>query len=139
MLCLLLSQTEKVVDVLKSFCKRRGWALVVYRLPLKALDNLTEVSPEIVIINAVDFPRQWKIVVQHLDADKNQNNKKILLVGENFSVNDIKKAEFLKVDLLLRLNEAGEISYLEKLAFLGDQDVPLGLLKKAEALYCSPE
>lgn len=135
MLCLLLSQTEKIADVLKSFCERRNWALVVYRLPLKALDNMTEVSPEAVIINAVDFPRQWKIVVQHINAEKNKNTKKVLLVGENFSATDAKKAEFLRVDLILKIDDAGKIFQQDKLTLLNKQDTGLGLLKIAETLF----
>lgn len=135
MLCLLLSQTEIVADILRRFCEGRGWSIVVYRLPLKALDNLEEISPEVVIINAVDFPRQWKVVAQHLNEESNSTIKKVLVVGDNFSPNDEKKAEFLNVDLVLRGKELGDVGKLRKLAFLGSLEKAGGLLKKAEKLF----
>lgn len=118
MLCLLVSQNDAITVEIKEFCNAHNIAAAVYRLPLKALDNLVELTPDIVIINAVDFPRHWKIVVQHLNSTANEKIKTVLVVGENFSPSDAKKAEFLKVNLFLHTDANSKIKDAANLATL---------------------
>lgn len=89
---------------------------MIYRLPLKALDNIAEILPDTLIINAMDFPRHWKIVFHYLNClYADFKIKKFLLIGANFSASDFKKAELLKVDGFLRFDEKDSVSALEKL------------------------
>jgi hypothetical protein len=37
-----------------------------YSSPLKALDNIDEITPDKIIINTIDFPRQWKVIAAFL-------------------------------------------------------------------------
>lgn len=100
---MLISETASINNSLAYFCAQEHAFLVVYRLPLKALDNMSEIRPDIIVINAVDFPRHWKVLMHCLNSEyKNFALKKVLLIGANFNSDDFKKAEFLKVDLLLR-------------------------------------
>ncbi len=118
MLCLLVSQNGIIDTAIKTFCSAHDVAAVVYRLPLKALDNITELVPDIVIINSIDFPRHWKIVVQHLNGTADAALKKVLIAGEHFSPSDAKKAEFLHVDLILHADKTSTVYDLENLSTL---------------------
>ena len=44
MLCLLVSQNDAITVEIKEFCNAHNIAAAVYRLPLKALDNLAELT-----------------------------------------------------------------------------------------------
>lgn len=110
---LLVSESASINSRLENFCMKRSFYLIVYSLPLKALDNLTEISPDILIINTVDFPRHWKILLQFVNSEfKNLNIKKVLIIEENFSSSDYKKSQFLETDLLLDINKDFELDKL---------------------------
>ncbi len=51
-----------------------------YRSAIKALDNLKEIMPNVVIIDTRDFPRHWKVLAQHLQSE-HENVQLILLTA----------------------------------------------------------
>jgi hypothetical protein len=76
-----------------------GYELIRYRHVLKAMDNIDEIDPEVIVISARDFPRHWKVLVQYV---RNERSKEacpiIILKGENFSAEETSKAFFLGVN-----------------------------------------
>lgn len=102
---LLICDNDTTIQKFKSFCEAEKGFLVVYHLPLKALDNILEIMPDILAIDATDFPRHWKLIFQCLNLEFSELKiKKILVVNQNFPKDEIKKAEFLQTDLLLNQN-----------------------------------
>lgn len=54
--------------------------IVSYQHPLKALDNMDEVMPDIVIWDHEDFPRHWKIAATWRNGNARLSNTKIVIV-----------------------------------------------------------
>ncbi|MCG8451659.1 MAG: hypothetical protein MI717_00580 [Spirochaetales bacterium] len=73
--------------------------VIAYNHPLKALDNLDEVNPDILICDAADYPRHWKLLVQHL-KERNPQSHVLLTVPSSFSEQESEKATFLGVKAL---------------------------------------
>ena len=68
MKAVLIAETTEVIDGYKSFLEENGIDVIVYRWLLKALDNLEEIKPHIVMISVTDFPRHWKTLTQYAKA-----------------------------------------------------------------------
>ncbi len=78
-----------------------GISLVHYRDPLKALDNMTETKPAIVVCDLQDFPRHWKILVNVLRQDRGKDEAAFLLVGGPPPLAEAEKALYLGVSGVL--------------------------------------
>lgn len=98
MIALLVAETTDAVEGLERTLCPLGFNLVHYRSPVKALDNLCELEPEAVFIDATDFPRHWKTLVQYIRADTTREQTVlVLLTGERFDQTDADKAAKLGV------------------------------------------
>lgn len=78
---LMLVKDDNPWTGLERLLAGRGIAVVHYRDPLKALDNMTETKPAIVVCDLQDFPRHWKILVNVLRQDRGKDEAAFLLVG----------------------------------------------------------
>lgn len=111
---LLISENEKQTKLLMNAVNEAGNDFIHYRWFMKALDNLEEIAPEVIVVNAEDFPRHWKVLCQYsespLFSDFSEPMKIVLYVPENFSKEDEEKAKILHVRGLLRKtqNETSE-------------------------------
>jgi hypothetical protein len=89
---------HKVVEHLSP----QGFVFIHYSNPLKAMDNIDEVAPEIVIFSAVDYPRHWKPFIQLFRQESNGEQRPfILLRGEHFSEEEGSKAGVLGVNAIV--------------------------------------
>lgn len=73
---------EKYSKKLLSFFRSRGIVPVHYSNPLKAMDNFTEIDPDIVLFRQEDFPRHWKISLKELRELKNKEESVFILLTE---------------------------------------------------------
>ena len=98
MKALLVANDERAINNISEVLKSAGYDTIVYKWFLKAIDNLEEISPHLLIISTKDYPRHWKILVQYTSAGfGNYTPQTILYVDEHFNADEKKKAEFLKV------------------------------------------
>lgn len=76
--------------------------VIYYNNPIKAMDNLDEIQPDVIIFMSGDFPRHWKPFITYL---RNTFNRRetifILLVNETFDTDEANKAEHLQVNAIL--------------------------------------
>ena len=106
MKALLISDLPRSTDDLESLFSEYEFALIHYRSPLKALDNIEEISPDIVVINARDFPRHWKPITQHIRWNTSKEDiLVIILTPPDFPADDADKAMFLGVQGVITLKE----------------------------------
>lgn len=106
MIALIVSDSKHETALLETYAKQAGYDCVTYGWLLKALDNLEEISPHVVIINAVDYPRHWKILAMHTNVLR---TKTILLVSpERFNEEEQRKACHLGITGLVRGFSADE-------------------------------
>lgn len=95
---LLVSESDNILNSYNSFFIENGYDTICYNWLLKALDNVEEICPHIVLINSIDYPRHWKILVQYIHSNVNLSVSAIILViTKNFDEKERKKAKILDV------------------------------------------
>ena len=99
MRALIISDSQEETELLEYHVKQAGYDCITYNWVLKAMDNLLELSPELVIINAIDYPKHWKVLVQYASAwSKTKNINFVLLASKTyFDEEEQNKARFLGV------------------------------------------
>ena len=106
MKALLISDLPRSTDDLQPLFSEYKFDLIHYRSPLKALDNIEEISPNIVLINTRDFPRHWKPITQHIRWNTSKEDiLVIILTPPDFPADDADKAMFLGVQGVITLKE----------------------------------
>ncbi len=104
---LLITEKDDLRSTLLFHLKPVGFEVVHYMSPLKAMDNIDEVDPEVVVFSAVDFPRHWKPFVKLLRERKTREESVcILLTGDSFSFEEAAKALHLGVNGIVAENLA---------------------------------
>lgn len=61
---LIISDDSELVSKTKSFFKGYGFDTIIYKWLLKALDNIEEIQPDVIILSSTEYPRHWKTLVQ---------------------------------------------------------------------------
>ena len=113
MKALLISDLPRSTDDLQPLFSEYKFDLIHYRSPLKALDNIEEISPDIIVINARDFPRHWKPITQHIRWDTSKEEiPVILLTPPDFPADEADKAMFLGVQGIINIKENGDFNYI---------------------------
>ncbi|MFP4329758.1 MAG: PilZ domain-containing protein [Spirochaetaceae bacterium] len=102
---LLVSDRNDERLALEKHFASRGTEIIHYVHPIKAMDNLDEIAPEVVIFNASDFPRHWKPFLVFLrDIRGRESAVFVLLRDGEFPVEEASKAEHLEVNAILSAN-----------------------------------
>ena len=102
---LLISQDDYIHQIMDISYGSRNVALLYYRNPIKAIDNLEELSPDIIIFSAEDFPRHWKPFIRLYREYRDRNEGIfILLTGDLFPEEEIAKATHLEVNGLVNIS-----------------------------------
>ena len=106
----------------------QGFVFIHYTNPIKAMDNLDEVAPDIVLFSAADYPRHWKPFLllyrqgvwedtKSDDAEEADQPRRpfILLKGLNFNEDEASKAGALEVNAIVKedFSSPEELSLLE--------------------------
>ena len=113
---LLVIENPETTDRIVRHLRPLGFDFIHYTNPVKALDNIEEISPDLVIFNAEDFPRHWKPYIRLLrEVRGKEESVFILLRGESFPSEEGAKATALGVNGIVRstLEEDEDISKLE--------------------------
>jgi len=98
MKALLVSDRQDVSDHIKTVLKENGYDLIQYKWIIKALDNIEEIQPDIIILNAEEYPRHWKTLAAFVKSGIGGNDVALFLYKKSeLSREDIKKAEELGV------------------------------------------
>ncbi len=96
---LLVIEHDNLKDQVIEHLAPRGFDFIHYRNPIKALDNIEEIQPDLVIFSAVDFPRHWKPFIAVLRSFLSKENSVfILLKGDQFHSDESTKASVLEVN-----------------------------------------
>ncbi len=65
MKALLIVDDQNVIDEISDYLKQKNYEVIIYHWLLKAMDNIEEIAPDLIIINAVEYPRHWKALSQY--------------------------------------------------------------------------
>lgn len=113
MIALIISDSKHETALLETYVKQIGYDTITYNWFLKALDNLEEISPSLILINAVDYPRHWKVLAQYIK--NNFASKIVLYVQGDFSTEEQKKAEYLNITGFIKGFSSQDIKELHEL------------------------
>ncbi len=93
---LLVAEDDSYRNHLRPFFQPRGCRIIHYRNPLKAMDNLPEIDPEVILFCAFDFPRHWKLMLQSLRKRRPKEEAVFVLIqNRDFEVDEADKAMYL--------------------------------------------
>jgi hypothetical protein len=96
---LLVSIQLEIGNYLKNLPQADQWTIMQYSFPLKAIDNLLEIAPEVILWNYNDFPRHWK-VVKSASALMMPRPRFFLVSESPLTADEQQKAEALGVDFI---------------------------------------
>lgn len=98
MKALLIADDDIVIEKLSSALKEDGYDVITYRWLIKAMDNVEEIAPEVILISASSYPRHWKTLVQFVQSGITGFAPKVILYTEReFTEEDLKKSEALNI------------------------------------------
>ncbi|MDR3333563.1 MAG: PilZ domain-containing protein [Treponema sp.] len=115
---LLVLGSDNAYNPLAFYVKALGFDLIRYRYVLKAMDNLEEVNPALIIISAQDFPRHWKVLLQFIRSERSKVVCPVILLrGDNFPLEEASKAFYLGVNGLIAesLDTPAEVDRFQEL------------------------
>ena len=113
---MIVADDEALKPRFRSFFGSLGYTIIQYSHPLKALDNLEEIQPDVLVCSASDYPRHWKLLVKHLrDSRERDDAVVILTVNAQFESEEADKAVVLGVKVLYpeRLETAEDFRELD--------------------------
>lgn len=114
----LVSSKEELRDIIRSQFSPHGTEIIQYGNPIKAMDNLDELDPDVVLFSAEDYPRHWKPFLTFLRQSKGRDASVfVLLKGESFAFEEASKAQALEVNGIVRedLSDGKELLRLKEL------------------------
>lgn len=151
MKALVIADNEKVIKRTNLTLEKFGYDTIVYRWLLKALDNIEEISPHLIIISTKDYPRHWKTLTQFSCWSKSasaptdgnsfdviQFPQVILLAGENFSDEEKDKAKTLNVAGIFNDDDSEDGVYPELESILAELDAKLNRTQPVAASQNEP-
>lgn len=113
MKALLIADNPQAIDNISQILETAGYDVITYKWLLKALDNIEEISPHLIIVSAKDYPRHWKTLAQYAQTVFASYKPQVILYAEG-GLNDEEKskAQALKVRGIF---ESIDVCGLEKL------------------------
>jgi len=133
---------------LEHHLKPLGFDFIEYQNPVKAIDNLEEIDPDLILFSAEDFPRHWKPFLSLLRSKRSKNESIfILLTGEQFPDEEVNKATALEINGMIKtdLEERDIITLQDILArynllpeIRGDRRYPAAWMKEIEFAFTHP-
>ena len=104
MKALIIADSDTLIDFCCDTLKNAGYELIIYHWLLKALDNIEEIAPDIIIIDASSYPRHWKTLVQYTRAISEDKIDFFLFTLSPLSEDEKAKATSLKIKKVFQLN-----------------------------------
>lgn len=99
---LLISSNNKLKPFLERSFSHQSAKVIHYDNPIKAMDNIEEISPDVIFFAAADYPRHWKPFIIYLRSIFSRRETVfILMITDSFSDEEAEKAEYLEVNAIL--------------------------------------
>ena len=99
MKALIISEDENVYTTLDEILKKASYDTIIYKWLLKALDNIEEIQPDLIVVSSSEYPRHWKTLVQFVKSGIGGDDVQIYLYEPTpVSAEDEEKARILGVN-----------------------------------------
>ncbi|MCH5288357.1 MAG: hypothetical protein J1E32_00405, partial [Treponema sp.] len=98
MKALLVADGDEVIARVGTVLKTAGYDIITYRALLKALDNIEEIAPHLIVVSTKDYPRHWKTLAQYATVPLGAYMPQVILyTAGTLAEDEIKKAEALHI------------------------------------------
>jgi DNA-binding response OmpR family regulator len=114
----LVAQRAELKNHISDHFLPQGSEIIQYWNPIKAMDNIDEIEPDLVLFSAVDFPRHWKPFLVYLRSSRDRDSTVfVILKGDNFAFEEASKAHHLGANGIVHedLENKREIARLKEL------------------------
>ena len=99
MKALIISEDENVYTTLDEILKKASYDTIIYKWLLKALDNIEEIQPDLIVVSSSEYPRHWKTLVQFVKSGIGGDDVQIYLYEPTpVSAEDEEKTRILGVN-----------------------------------------
>jgi len=116
MKAIIISDESEAISKLDATLVASGFDTIIYRWLLKALDNIEEIRPDLVIVSAHEYPRHWKTLTQFITSGIGGDKTKVfLLTGNDLNEEETEKAKALGIKGFLQGVSNEDIEHLKEL------------------------
>jgi len=139
---LLIAEEDKTIDALVPVIKKSGAEIITYRWLLKALDNVEEIAPDMVVISTAEYPRHWKTFVQFTKSGIGGVVPKVILYNSR-PMSDDEKSKARSLGVFGMFNSLDEKGLEELEAYIsGKNEQTFGYVSngtKFEFVFTNPK
>ncbi len=79
MKALVISDRQEIIDFVLPLLKDKGYDIIHYKWIIKALYNIEEIQPDVIVLSAIEYPRQWKTLAGFVQSGIGGNDVKVYL------------------------------------------------------------
>ncbi len=98
MKALVVARNDALKNLLAYHLKPLGFEVIYFSDPVKALDELDRLEPEMILVSAVDFPRHWKTLAKVLRERRTKEECVFVLLAGSLPFEEAAKATHLGVN-----------------------------------------
>jgi hypothetical protein len=117
MKALVVARNDSLKNLLGYHLKPLGFELIYFSDPVKVIDELEKLDPEMVLASAVDFPRHWKTLIRLLREKRSKEECVFVLLAASLPFEEAAKAMHLGVNGIISA-EASDKQQVRQLAQL---------------------
>lgn len=93
MKALIIADDANAIERFSAVLNAAGYELIVYRWLIKALDNIEEIAPHLILVSAKEYPRHWKTLASYVASGIGGIIPQVILyTDKSFSEEENKKA-----------------------------------------------
>ena len=114
---LVVAQRKELKDLVAYHLNPIGFEILYYSEPTKIVDSLEEIQPDMLLFNAVDFPRHWKPILKLLRERLTKEQAVFVILAKDPPFEEAAKATYLGANGIIDANlpEKQQMQHLEQL------------------------
>ena len=101
---LVVAQRKDLKDLITYHLNPIGFEIVYYSDPVKVADSIDEIQPDMLLFNAVDFPRHWKPILKLLREKLSKEQAVFVILAKDPPYEEAAKATFLGANGIIDAN-----------------------------------
>ena len=132
MKALLIADNKTAIDNISQILESAGYDVIIYKWLIKALDNIEEICPHLIIVNAKDYPRHWKTLTQFASTSFGSYKPAVIVYAEGgLDEEEAQKAKALGVRGVFESVDVKGLSALRSI-LAGKDDIYSGKLNEKQ-------
>ncbi len=99
-----ISEKSTYTGALQYHLSPIGFEITHYNDPDTIISNIQSNIPDMILFNAVDFPRHWKPLLKFIRDEKNNKQTIFILIADDLPFEEAAKAAYLKINGIIPKN-----------------------------------